>query len=127
MAAGYVPTSGTRLPPIREVATQLALSPTTVSAGCSLLARAGAIRTDGRRGTTVADPVGPLPVQDEVTALVRLASQGIGVTPGSPFAVLPHMPGHIRVTCGLVATDHDALAGRIAAAANATGWTCRGR
>jgi len=55
---GVLP-SGTRLPPIREVATQLALSPTTVSAGWSLLARAGAIRTDGRRGTTVADPVGP--------------------------------------------------------------------
>ena len=29
---GVLP-SGTRLPPIREVATQLALSPTTVSAG----------------------------------------------------------------------------------------------
>ena len=55
---GVLP-SGTRLPPIREVATQLALSPTTVSAGWALLARSGTIRTDGRRGTTVADPVGP--------------------------------------------------------------------
>ncbi|MGH8964632.1 MAG: GntR family transcriptional regulator, partial [Actinomycetes bacterium] len=32
---------GTRLPPIREVATQLAVSPTTVSAGWALLARSG--------------------------------------------------------------------------------------
>ena len=55
---GFLP-AGTKLPPIREVATQLALSPTTVSAGWALLARSGAIRTDGRRGTTVADPLVP--------------------------------------------------------------------
>jgi len=55
---GVLPT-GTKLPPIRKVATQLALSPTTVSAGWALLARSGTIRTDGRRGTTVADPAGP--------------------------------------------------------------------
>ncbi|WP_216893175.1 PLP-dependent aminotransferase family protein [Nocardia alni] len=47
---------GTRLPPIRTVATELVLSPTTVSAGWSLLLRAGVIHTDGRRGTTVAVP-----------------------------------------------------------------------
>jgi DNA-binding transcriptional MocR family regulator len=47
--------AGDRLPPIRTVAEQLGLSPTTVSAAWSLLARAGTIRTDGRRGTTVAD------------------------------------------------------------------------
>src|SRR5674476_434186 len=45
---------GAKLPPIRAVATQLGLSPTTVSAGWALLARSGAIRTDGRRGTTIA-------------------------------------------------------------------------
>ncbi|WP_207957850.1 aminotransferase class I/II-fold pyridoxal phosphate-dependent enzyme [Streptomyces sp. YIM 98790] len=50
---------GDRLPPIRRVATQLALSPTTVSAAWSLLARSGAILTEGRRGTRVADPVAP--------------------------------------------------------------------
>ena len=33
---------------------------------------------------------------------LRLASQGIGVTPGHPFAVLPGGGGHIRVTTGLV-------------------------
>jgi DNA-binding transcriptional MocR family regulator len=46
---------GDRLPPIRAVAGELGLSPTTVSAAWSLLARSGTIRTDGRRGTTVAD------------------------------------------------------------------------
>ncbi len=47
--------AGDRLPPIRTVAAQLALSPTTVSAAWALLARSGAVSTDGRRGTTVRD------------------------------------------------------------------------
>lgn len=47
---------GDRLPPIRSVARDLQLSPTTVSASWSTLARRGVIRTDGRRGTTVAYP-----------------------------------------------------------------------
>ena len=46
---------GDRLPPIRTVARELALSPTTVSAAWSILARAGAIRTAGRNGTIVAE------------------------------------------------------------------------
>jgi DNA-binding transcriptional MocR family regulator len=45
---------GDRLPSIRAVAGGLQLSPTTVSAAWSLLSRAGAIETDGRRGTRVA-------------------------------------------------------------------------
>ena len=45
--------SGTRLPPIRTVARELGLSPTTVSAAWGLLRRSGTIRTDGRRGTVV--------------------------------------------------------------------------
>ena len=45
---------GNRLPPIRTVANHLGVSPTTVSAAWSMLARAGTIRTDGRRGTSVA-------------------------------------------------------------------------
>jgi DNA-binding transcriptional MocR family regulator len=47
---------GHKLPPIRRVADELGLSPTTVSAAWNLLARSGAIRTDGRRGTVVATP-----------------------------------------------------------------------
>lgn len=47
---------GDRLPPIRSVAKDLQLSPTTVSASWSTLARRGVIRTDGRRGTTIAYP-----------------------------------------------------------------------
>jgi DNA-binding transcriptional MocR family regulator len=45
---------GAKLPPVRTVAAELHLSPTTVSAAWQLLRRSGTIRTDGRRGTVVA-------------------------------------------------------------------------
>ncbi|GAA2639703.1 GntR family transcriptional regulator [Paractinoplanes durhamensis] len=45
---------GTKLPPVRTVAAELHLSPTTVSAAWQLLRRSGTIQTDGRRGTVVA-------------------------------------------------------------------------
>lgn len=46
---------GDRLPPIRTVAEQLGLSPTTVSAAWATLARSGTIETRGRGGTVVAE------------------------------------------------------------------------
>lgn len=46
---------GDLLPPVRRVAEGLAVSPTTVSAAWSLLSRAGAIRTNGRHGTRIAE------------------------------------------------------------------------
>jgi DNA-binding transcriptional MocR family regulator len=45
---------GAKLPPVRRVAAELHMSPTTVSAAWQLLRRAGTIQTDGRRGTVVA-------------------------------------------------------------------------
>ncbi|WP_030441544.1 aminotransferase class I/II-fold pyridoxal phosphate-dependent enzyme [Actinoplanes subtropicus] len=45
---------GAKLPPVRTVARELRMSPTTVSAAWQLLRRAGTIQTDGRRGTVVA-------------------------------------------------------------------------
>jgi DNA-binding transcriptional MocR family regulator len=45
---------GAKLPPVRAVASELRMSPTTVSAAWQLLRRAGTIQTDGRRGTVVA-------------------------------------------------------------------------
>lgn len=63
-----------------------------------------------------------LPVLDESAALVRLASQGIGVAPGSPFAVLPDESPHVRVTVGLVDPDAHPLAEQLAGAATAGGW-----
>lgn len=50
---------GDSLPPIRRLAHELALSPTTVSAAWGMLGRAGAIRTAGRRGSFVAERAEP--------------------------------------------------------------------
>lgn len=55
MADGAVG-AGTVLPPIRTLAHELGVSPTTVSAAWALLRRSGTIRTDGRRGTVVVGP-----------------------------------------------------------------------
>jgi DNA-binding transcriptional MocR family regulator len=68
-----------------------------------------------------------VPVNDESAAIVRLASQGVGVTPGTPFDVLQGGGGHVRVTVGLVADGHEELAEILAAAANTSSWASRGR
>lgn len=61
-----------------------------------------------------------VPVLDEQSALVTLASRGIGASPGTPFEVADPGLDHIRITVGLVADDVAALAGTLAGAA-ATG------
>ncbi|EWT00853.1 GntR family transcriptional regulator [Intrasporangium oryzae NRRL B-24470] len=70
-----------------------------------------------------------VPVRDEAAAVLRLASQGIAVTPGAPFAVggVPSPEGHIRVTTGLIRTDHVEIADRIAEAARTGSWTAQHR
>ncbi|MFC7593836.1 PLP-dependent aminotransferase family protein [Terrabacter sp. GCM10028922] len=70
-----------------------------------------------------------VPVRDEAAAVLRLASQGIAVTPGSPFSVesVPGSEGHVRVTTGLVRDGHDEVADLIAAAASAGAWTAQHR
>jgi DNA-binding transcriptional MocR family regulator len=68
-----------------------------------------------------------VPVHDESAAIVRLASQGVGVTPGSAFDVLPDGSSHVRVTVGLVADGYEELAQILAAAANTSSWGSRAR
>ena len=68
-----------------------------------------------------------VPVDDETAAVARLASHGIGVSAGAPFAVLPMPQGHIRVTAGLVRDGQRELAARIADAAHSGGRVPRGR
>jgi DNA-binding transcriptional MocR family regulator len=63
-----------------------------------------------------------VPVLDESAALLRLASQGIGAAPGSPFAVLTGPVNHIRVTAGLLADGQAEVAAEIAAATRAGAW-----
>ncbi|GAA4203901.1 aminotransferase class I/II-fold pyridoxal phosphate-dependent enzyme [Actinocatenispora rupis] len=74
---------GDRLPPIRTVATELKLSPTTVSSAWALLARAGTIRTDGRRGTTIAPRHAPGPTRYR-RALERSTSFALDLSTGVP-------------------------------------------
>ena len=54
-------------------------------------------------------------VADERSALVTLAAQGIGAAPGEPFQVRRDTP-HLRVTVGLIETDHERVANQLAAA-----------
>jgi DNA-binding transcriptional MocR family regulator len=70
-----------------------------------------------------------VPVRDESAAVLRLASQGIAVTPGSPFHLDPKRDpaGHVRVTTGLLRSDHEAVADLIADAALVGAWTAQHR
>jgi DNA-binding transcriptional MocR family regulator len=68
-----------------------------------------------------------VPVHDESAAIVRLASQGVGVTPGTPFDVLPGGGGHVRVTVGLVADGYEDLAEILTIAANTSSWAAGAR
>lgn len=80
-------TSGQRLPPIRTVAKELMLSPTTVSAAWQLLARSGAIRSDGRRGTTVAQ-LGAHGGERYARALSHTSEVSLDLSTGIPDAEL---------------------------------------
>lgn len=59
-------------------------------------------------------------VPDEQAAVVALASHGIAVAPGAPFVWAREPVDHVRITVGLVASDHDAVAAEIAAAIGST-------
>lgn len=67
-----------------------------------------------------------VPVADESAAIVRLASQGIGVAPGAPFSVLSSRPHHIRVTVASMSGSRSELVEMIAVAAE-VGSRTRGR
>jgi DNA-binding transcriptional MocR family regulator len=71
-----------------------------------------------------------VPVRDEAAAMVRLASQGIGVAPGRPFAVLPPPPGEggfVRVTVGVVDADDQHVSRALAEACAVGGWGATAR
>jgi DNA-binding transcriptional MocR family regulator len=78
---------GATLPPIRVVAESLVMSPSTVSTAWKLLARAGAIRSDGRRGTVVLARRGPGPARYR-RALDRSLTFRLDLSTGVPDAKL---------------------------------------
>jgi DNA-binding transcriptional MocR family regulator len=86
---------GTRLPPIRTIAIELRLSPTTVSAAWALLARSGAIQTGGRRGTIVSmHRAGPVRYRRAVDAG---APVDLDLSTGIPdLALLPDISAALR-------------------------------
>ncbi|HEY7719553.1 MAG TPA: aminotransferase class I/II-fold pyridoxal phosphate-dependent enzyme [Pedococcus sp.] len=87
---------GDRLPPIRTVAAELALSPTTVSAAWAQLARSGVVRSDGRRGTTVLGAAPARPGRYE-QALERPAPFALDLSTGVPDeALLPSLEPALR-------------------------------
>jgi DNA-binding transcriptional MocR family regulator len=88
---------------------------------CAVLADHG-IDTVGTEGLNVW-----VPVVDEAATLVRLASLGIGVTPGRPFTVRPDGTDHVRVTTGLLDRELEQVAGQVAEAALTGGWRGRAR
>jgi DNA-binding transcriptional MocR family regulator len=94
--------AGTRLPPIRQIARELGLSPTTVSAAWQLLARSGAIHTDGRRGTSVAEPRATGPRRYR-RALSRRTTFAVDLSTGVPDpALLPDLAPALRRAHGTV-------------------------
>ncbi|MEU4688756.1 aminotransferase class I/II-fold pyridoxal phosphate-dependent enzyme [Actinoplanes sp. NPDC023714] len=83
---------GAKLPPVRTVAGELHLSPSTVNAAWQLLRRAGTIRTDGRRGTIVATAGAGGPGRYRA-ALRRTPGFGLDLSTGVPDpALLPPIP-----------------------------------
>lgn len=111
---------GERLPPIRVLARELALSPSTVASAWRILARAGAIRTDGRRGSAVA-PARPGPARYR-RALERPGPARLDLSTGTPdAALLPDLgPALASVGHGATAGSYledpmlEALAGALA-------------
>jgi DNA-binding transcriptional MocR family regulator len=95
IADGTLP-EGARLPPIRAVAAGLKLSPSTVSAAWALLARAGTLQADGRRGTTVAARRRPGPTRYRRALEHRLALD-LDLSGGVPDAsLLPDLAPALR-------------------------------
>jgi DNA-binding transcriptional MocR family regulator len=58
-----------------------------------------------------------VPVADETTAVLSLASEGIGVAPGAPFQCGTDTTPHIRLTVSALASDYAEIASAIAQAA----------
>lgn len=78
----------------------------------------GALRSRGVECADTGDGLNVwIPVHDETAALMRLAAQGIGLTPGAPFNVAPAQTSHVRASIGLLRSGHDELAEQIALAA----------
>ncbi|WP_433825428.1 aminotransferase class I/II-fold pyridoxal phosphate-dependent enzyme [Actinoplanes sp. CA-015351] len=96
ITAGRLP-AGARLPTVRSVASELGVSPTTVSEAWRSLILAGAIQTRGRSGTYVS---GPLPPRERLR-YTQLGNASVtlpkDLSTGVPDpALLPDLSGALR-------------------------------
>src|SRR5437867_10981378 len=78
---------GDRLPPVRDLAADLGLSPATAAAAYATLRRRGVVATAGRRGTRVAGRP-PLPARPAPA----LPPAGKDLSSGTPDPALPPRP-----------------------------------
>lgn len=80
-AAGTLP-AGTKLPPVRTLATDLGLAANTVARAYRELEQAGLVETRGRAGTVITDRAAGTPVEARKAAQ-RYADQtkALGLTP----------------------------------------------
>jgi DNA-binding transcriptional MocR family regulator len=82
---------GMKLPPIRTIADELGLSPSTVGTAWRILAQAGTIRTNGRNGSVVMMRGGPGPTRYR-RALEQSIPFGLDLSTGVPdVALLPSL------------------------------------
>ena len=66
-ATGALP-AGTRLPPVRQLATDLGLAPNTVARAYRELEHAGLVETRGRHGTVITSRAARVPVEAQKAA-----------------------------------------------------------
>ena len=95
MAASGVLAEGTRLPPIRQLASDLDLAPGTITRAYRELEAAGVIVARGRHGTFITAPPSlthrerARRLRDEAERLVRTAQQ-LGATPQETLHAVRH-------------------------------------
>ncbi|MDQ6687293.1 MAG: GntR family transcriptional regulator [Actinomycetota bacterium] len=73
VSSGALPT-GTRLPPIRQLARDLELAPGTVAKAYTLLERSGVASAHRRHGTVIRDPATTLDHGERLEEVTRAAS-----------------------------------------------------
>ncbi|PWJ13310.1 PLP-dependent aminotransferase family protein [Jannaschia seohaensis] len=103
---------GTRLPPVRDLAWKIGVTPGTVARAYSRLTEAGVLTAEVGRGTYVAEPSAPAPIYAEFQAPLEVDAVAHG-TGGDNWAVnmlSPHLPSVgqgalIRRLMGEIAQD----------------------
>jgi DNA-binding transcriptional regulator YhcF (GntR family) len=77
-------TAGTRLPPVRQLATDLGLAANTVARAYRELEHAGLVETRGRLGTVITARAARVPLEAQKAAVRYVAeTTSLGIPPGT--------------------------------------------